>query len=123
AQVADGLRLKRHAARDHLVEQHAERPGVARRARRAAADQFGREVLERADDRADLGEAGTHLPLGDAEVEELDLAGGADLDVVRLDVAVDDAVAVYVIYGLDDAAEDVDALGERDRRAVRGAVG
>src|SRR3712207_7221590 len=51
--------------------------------------------------------------------EELDLAARAYLYVVRLDVAVDYAVAVYVLDGLDDLLEDVGRLGERQRAAHR----
>src|SRR3712207_6887167 len=61
---------------------------------------FPYTTLFRSDDGADLRELLGALPLGDAEVEELDLPVGADLDVVRLDVAVDDAVAVDVVDGL-----------------------
>src|SRR3712207_3342697 len=81
---------------------------------------FPYTTLFRSDDGADLRELLGALPLGDAEVEELDLPVGADLDVVRLDVAVDDAVAVDVVDGLADLLEDVGGLGGRQGRAAGG---
>ena len=87
--------LERHAAGEHLVEHDAERVDVGLRADAAAARLLGREVLRRADDRADLG----HLRIAgvrDAEVGHLDAPVVAHEHVVRLDVAVHDAVLVRV---------------------------
>ena len=60
---------------------------------RAALRLLGREVLRGADDRPGL----RHLARAgacDAEIRHLEAAVGGDDDVVRLDVAVDDAGAV-----------------------------
>src|SRR5205085_6103752 len=79
AEVADRSRVERHAPRDHLIEKDAEGPDVAALVCDAAAYEFGREVLERADDAADLRESRTRLPLRDAEIQQLDLPLRTDL--------------------------------------------
>ena len=82
-----------------------------------AACLLGRQVLGGADDRAglrDLARAGA----GDPEVHDLDAAVGRDDDVVRLDVAVDDGVAVRELEGGEDLSRVVD--GDPDRRCASG---
>src|SRR5215213_396101 len=118
AQRADGRGLKRHAARHHLVEQDAERPDVGALVGVARRELFGREVFDGADDVAGLRERGARAALRDAEVEELDLPLRAYLDVVRLDVAVYDAVRVDVGDGGHHRREDAQRLPGR-QRAVR----
>ena len=54
----------------------------------------------------------------DPEVRDLDDALRVDDDVVRLDVAVDDAVAVRVAQ----RGEDLARVGDRDRNRARGRV-
>ena len=106
--------LERHAAREHLVEHHAERVDVGLRPDAATARLLGREVLRGADDRADLG----HLRVagvGDAEVGDLDAAVVADEHVVRLDVAVDDAVLVGVAQAGEHLHRDRDRALGRER--------
>ena len=75
---------------------------------------LGRDVVGCAHDLGELGEgepAGAFLA-GEAEVDELDGVIRADHDVLRLEVAVDDAVMVDVVEGLQDFAGDVHgALG------------
>ena len=74
-----------------------------------------REVLRGADDRALLG----HLARAgarDAEVRHLHVPLGIDEHVVRLDVAVDDAVSVREAECREDLPRVVD--GDRDRRAA-----
>ena len=62
-----------------------------------AASLLRREVGGRAEHRADLGDARLLGRLGDAEVGELDDAVDPAQQVARLDVAVDDALAVGVV--------------------------
>src|SRR4051812_42166680 len=83
---------------------------------------FGREVFDGADDAAGLRERGARAALGDAEVEELDLPLRAYLDVVRLDVAVYDAVRVDVRDGAHDLVEDAQRLARRERAVGADAV-
>ena len=93
------------------------RVDVGRGAGRRAARLLGRQVLGGADDRAGLG----HLAgagAGDAEVHDLDPTVGRDDDVVRLDVAVDDAVAVRELERGEDLPRVVD--GDADRASRRG---
>ena len=47
---------------------------------------------------------------GQAEVEDVGLAVGADEDVGRLEVAVDDAVVVGVLHGHRDRADELEDL-------------
>ena len=104
---------ERDAAGQHLVEHDAGRVDVRRRARRESARLLGRQVLRGADDRArlrDLARPGARDP----EVHHLDAAVWRNDDVVWLDVAVDDAVAVGVVERGEDLARVVD--GDPDRR-------
>ena len=83
-----------------------------------AARLLGREVLRRADDRADLG----HLRgagAGDAEVGDLEPAVGRDDDVVRLDVAVHDAVVVGEAQRREDLRREADRAVRLERRRAR----
>ena len=108
--------VERLAAGDHLVHDDAERVDVARRRAQPADHLLGRHVIEGADHLAGVGQIGAvdlalvH-DLGDAEVEHLDeVVVGAvrlEVDVGRLEIAVDDAERV----GLDQRA----AHGARDR--------
>ncbi len=104
---------ERDRAREHLVEDDPDRVDVGGGADRRAPRLLGRQVLRRADDRAGLG----HLArpgAGDAEVHHLQPPVRCDRDVVRLDVAVDDAVAVREPERREDLACVVDR--DRDRR-------
>ena len=104
---------ERHLPGQHLVEHDPERVEIRARIDRRAARLLGREVLRGADDRAGLG----HLRRArarDAEVRHLQPAVAADDDVVRLDVAVDDPVAVRERERAEDLARVVDR--DRDRR-------
>ena len=99
------LPSKARASRGHLVEHGAQREDVGARVGRLPLELLGRHVLERADDRALLGERprlGVERRLdrddgrsvagsrGQAEVEELG-AAARQHDVAGLQVAVDDA--------------------------------
>ena len=57
--------------------------------------------------------------LGQAEVEDLHLAVGCELDVGGLEVAVDDALLVRLLEGLGDLLRDLEGLGDRDRPALQ----
>ena len=122
-QLAEGLGLERHVARQHLVEEDAERPDVRARVGPLAAQLFGRKIDGRADDHADLRHGLAGLGAGDAEIQQLDLPARGDLDVVRLDVAVDDAVLVDVFEGLADFLEHVERLVERELAQLADALG
>lgn len=88
--------VERGAALDGGVEGRAERPQVGRRLDVAALQLLGRHVLRGADDRAGVGEAGRGVQdAGDAEVGD-DRAAVGEQDVVRFEVAVDDAGGVRV---------------------------
>ena len=103
---------ERNLAREQLEEDDSRGVEVGGLVDRRAARLLRREVLRGADDRALL----RHLArarAGDAEVRHLDDALGVDDHVVRLDVAVDDAVAVRVAERGEDLARVRDRDGHR----------
>ena len=59
--------------------------------------------------------------LGEAEVEDLGAAVGGDEDVLRLQVAVDDALLVRGRQALRDLARQVGGRPRRERPALRAA--
>ena len=104
---------ERDRAREHLVEDDAERVQVGRLVDLRAARLLRREVLRGADDRALLG----HLARAgarDAEVRDLQVPLAVDEHVVRLDVAVDEAVPVREPQRREDLPRVVD--GDRHGR-------
>ena len=107
---------ERHLAGEQLEEDDPRRVEVRRLVDRRAACLLRGEVLRGADDRAllrHLARAGAR----DAEVRDLHDALGVDDDVVRLDVAVDDAVAVRVAERGEDLARVRDRDGHRAEAA------
>ena len=103
------LAEERHLAGEELVEEDSRGVEVRCLVDGSAARLLRREVLGGADDRAllrHLARPGTC----DAEVRDLDDALGVDDHVVRLDVAVDDAVAVRVA----ERGEDLARVRDRD---------
>ena len=97
-----------------LVEDAAERVDVGGGADRAAAPLLRRHVLGGADDRGAAEHAAVAERLGEAEVGE-EGAVAFDQDVVRLDVAVDDAGGVGGVERFGDLAEQGDGAGRRQR--------
>jgi DNA-binding TFAR19-related protein (PDSD5 family) len=134
--VAHRLAGEELAAREHLVEHDAEGPDVRALVDRLAPGLLGRHVRGRAEDQAGgragvregggLREVGAgarhrvdHVRLGEPEVENLDLAVRRQLDVGRLEVAVDDAALVSLLERLGDLPRDRSGLVERDRSALQ----
>ena len=82
-------------ADEHLVQHHAHRIDVAARIELLALHLLGTHVVRRPDDQPRLRHPLMRLGHArDAEVHQLDLALVIDEDVLRLDVAVDDALLV-----------------------------
>ena len=104
--------LEGHLPGEHLVEDHADRVEVGGRPGRVALGLLGREVLRRAHDRARLGHLRRPRPR-DPEVGDLEQVLVAHDHVVRLEVAVHDAVAVRVTRRV----EDLDRVVDRALRA------
>ena len=102
-------------AGEKLVKDDPDRVKIGARIDRGAARLLGGEVLRGADDRADLGHLARACP-GDAEVGDLDASLLVHEHVVRLDVAVDDAVPVRKAERGQDLAAVVD--GNRNRRGA-----
>ena len=100
AYLLGGRALKGRSAREHLVQQDAERPPIGRAGATTTADHLGRCVLVG----AALGEGARRRGLlGEAEIADLDVAVGVDEHVLELDVAVDPAVGVHVAQRQSDA--------------------
>ena len=101
-----GLPAQRVPPGQQLVQHHARRVHVAGRAHAAAGGLLRRHVGDSADDVAVLRQrVGVH-EAGDAEVHDLDVAGVAQHHVLRLDVAVDDALAVGERQGVEQLRAD-----------------
>src|SRR5215467_3627119 len=101
---------ERGPAGEQFVEQAAGRVQVAAGVDPLTAGLLRGQVLRGADDLRRLRHRGlgvAHRP-GDAEVHHLDLAGAGQHDVARLDIAVDDPVAVAVIQGTKYAVGDLE---------------
>ncbi len=97
-------------AGDQLAEQHAEREDVGRGRDRRAGALLGRGVGRRERGHARLRLVIRVEQLGDAEVEQLDLAVGGDEHVGRLEVAMHDQRAMR---GFDRAADLQEQLQSR----------
>ena len=104
-QVGARTALERPFASEHFIKHAPEAEDIRARIRRLAASLFGRHVRRRAHDYADagggsLGGASTgpgfmsRGDLGQAEIQNFDAAVFGDEQVVGLDVAVGDALAV-----------------------------
>ena len=84
---------ERHFSRKQLVEHDADRIEIGGLVDRRTLRLLGRQVLRSADDRSRFGHL-TYACARDAEVRHLQSALAVDEHVVRLDVAMDDAVAM-----------------------------
>ena len=107
--------LERDAARQGVEEDAAERVDVRGRVAALSLDLLGRDVVDRADELAALGDVATAGdPLDEAEVREVDVlvAAARDQHVGGLDVPVDEAALVGGV-------ECVRDLGDDARRPLR----
>ncbi len=133
--VAHRLAGEEPLSREHLPEDDAEGPDVGALVHRLAAGLLGAHVGRGPEDHAGLGPLARHRRgaggvarvqggggvaregLGEAEVEDLDLAVGRELDVGGLEVAVDDALAVGLLERLGDLPRDGERLVDGERAA------
>ena len=120
---------------EHLVEHAAEGPDVTSLVDGLSASLFGAHIGGGAEDDAfdgrvtgeggregERGIAGFTLPrLGEAEVEDLDTAIAADLDVGRFEIPVDDSGAVRRFERKGELARDV-VGGIAGQRALRDSI-
>jgi hypothetical protein len=127
-QLLQSLRVARHAGRfagDAMEQQRAEREDVGPRVDFFAPPLLGRDVTDRPDRPAALGvvrvvEQGVVQAQAarDAEIHDVRLAGRVHQDVLRLDVAMHDALRVRVADRVGDFSNDRDPPAHRQ---VRGA--
>jgi hypothetical protein len=102
--------FERDPSRQHFEEDDADGVDVRALAGHFSLDLFGRHVFGRPDHRP-----GARYPLGlegagDAEIHDLDAPLPVDHDVLRLEVAVDDAEAVGFGQSLADLIGDINGL-------------
>jgi hypothetical protein len=130
--VGHRLALEELAAGEHLPQHHAEGPDVGPAVSRLARGLLGRHVGRRAENQARRRGVAGHggrqrqarvavigLPrLGEPEVQHLDRAVGTELNVGRLEVAVDDPLFVCRLQRLRDLPRDGHRLFERNRSAL-----
>jgi hypothetical protein len=135
--VGDVLAAEDALPREHFEQHDAERPDVAASVGGAAARLFRTHIGGRAQDdpgaghrrrgdgRRYVGGGGRDVAvegLGQSEVEHFDGAVGPELDVGRLQVAMDDALRVGRLERIDHLRRNRQCLVER-QRACRQAVG
>ena len=104
-QRVDGVGVERRLTDEELVEDDAQGPQVDGVVVRLFLDELRRHVQRRSFDAGEHHGVAGHGP-GEPKVAELDDASAADEDVLRLHVAVDDAVGVKVVEGSDELPGD-----------------
>ena len=104
-------RLEREPAREHPVQDHAERVDVTRGCGGLSGSLLRRHVRGRSDQRAGLGQRVHTGHAGDAEVRDLGAPFLVEQDVRRLQVAVDEPVLVRVREPGRDLGRDRPRLG------------
>src|SRR5665213_1852294 len=115
---------ERRATGEHLVEDDAERVDIAATVDRSTLGLFGREVRRGSHDRTFFGQlVFDRHRLGDAEVGDLYLAIARDQNVARLDVAVNDTVAMRVTEGRRDLRYQSRRMRRRERSPAAQHVG
>ncbi len=139
--VAHRLSVEEPPACEHLPEDDAEGPDVGAPVDGLSAGLLGRHVRGRAEDDSGAAPGGRHRGrvhhrgralevdgrrgarrvhrLGEAEVEDLDLAVRRELDVCGLEVAVDDPLLVRLLHRLGDLPGDGERLVERERPSLQ----
>src|SRR6266478_1005388 len=108
---------ERQVAGEHFIEDDTERVDVGARVAAPPADLLRRDVVGRADGGREAvpGEPPSRLVERDPEVDDLHLARGCDQDVLWLQVAVHDSVAMHVLERLADLLRDGERAGWRQR--------
>ena len=112
--------LKWRAAGEQLISDDSERVDIDARVQFGAARLLGRHVGGGSGDETCLGEALRSLGHpGDAEVDQIDPARFVEEDVLRLDVAMNDALPVRVVEGFRHTLDDLHRPPRRQRLPAR----
>ena len=123
---AGGFERCRVPADQQVVEQHAQRVDVGRRGHGRALQLLGRGVLRRQCTLPICGDKRTvrvaQQQLGDAEVEQFDVAIGGHEDVGRLDVAMDHEVTVRLGHRRQNVVEQQETLFDAEPVNITMAV-
>lgn len=86
------IRLKGETARERLIRDHGKRVDIASRIRPPSARALGRNIPRRPEDEPCLTRDRLVVEhAGDAKIEQLHVAFGREEDILRLEIAVDDA--------------------------------
>ncbi len=104
------VRLKREAAGQHLVQHHADGIQIRLFIRKVAARLLGGDIMDGADGLVGHGPRFVAGEARNAEIRDLDGAVLQQHDVLRLDVAVDDALAVGMLQGAQNLDGEVDGF-------------
>ncbi len=123
-QVVVRCATKRCFASEHLIENRAEAKDICTGVHGCATSLLRRHIARRAQNRSRcrvVVSIATGQPLGklrDAEVDHFHPSIGTDNDVLRLDVAMNDAGSVCRFQRLRDLDDDIESLGARESAAV-----
>ncbi len=108
-------RLERRTAGEALVQQARQGVDVGGRAAAAAAEPFGGHVGARADNQSGARHIRLTAAVRDAEVDQISEVVGREQHVLRLDVAVHEAVAVRSVQRGRDLPDDRHRTRRRER--------
>jgi hypothetical protein len=115
--------LEGQAPGDRLEQADAHRVDVRACIGFAAVDLFGRDIEQRTDHRARRPAVRRVGQLGDAKIHELHALVAGEEDVARLEIAVNHAIAVYVLHAEQRLFEQAQGLGHRQRAGASQALG
>jgi len=113
-----GIGAEGHDARQHLIEDDAQGVDVRADVNPPTLRLLRRNVMRAAHEQAGLSESGHGDVSGDAEIHDFHRAIGRDHEVLRLDIAVDDAMLVSRLQSCGHLSGDVQGLMDGKRPSL-----